>query len=310
MPTLREKFLAVAFAITIFACSALSLSAQSTTSATCTTPPTSVTALSFESVVQLNNILTVFPPNIPANVIAAITSGAQQLRGRVIYNPAQGTVTTTVFVVAPGSPNPTPLSIDITQQTIVVSVLQVDRVYIACTPTPSIMFVGTISGSSGIFGNFNGAPGAISFGYTTDNPPSINNVTGLAAGQGVIFSPSGTGALPGGAAITFPAAPVTSPTSAGAPMIVINPTPVTGSLQVFFNPYHVDASQSSDPNKLALTYMWSSDKPVNFQPSNKDAAPNIQFGSGAGDYTITLTITNSAGVSSTTKFVLTYIGQQ
>src|SRR5438105_4754230 len=115
MPTLRKKFRAVAFAITLVAGSALSLSAQPTTSATCTTAPTSVTALSFESIVQLNNILTVFPPNIPANVLASITSGAQELRGRVIYNPVQGTVTTTVFLVAPGSPNPTPLSIDVTQ---------------------------------------------------------------------------------------------------------------------------------------------------------------------------------------------------
>src|SRR5207244_10743786 len=106
----------------------------------------------------------------------------------------------------------------------------------------------------------------------------------------------------------FPVGAVTPPPTAGTPTILINPVPVSnGSLQIFFNPYHVDASQSTDPNKLALTYNWSADKPVSFLPSNTDPSPTIQFNSGAGDYTITLTVTNSAGVSSTTKFILTLI---
>lgn len=306
MTSLLKQFGAFSSAVAVVATCTLPLAAQPTTPPTCTTPPASITSFSIERVIQLSNILTTLTPNVPANILAAITSGAQEIRSRIVYNPTQGTLTDTTFLVAPGSPNPTPLSIDVTQQTILGWVVNVEKVYTSCKPTPSIMFVGLVSSSfPAPFGNLGGVPGALSIGYTTDSPPKINNVVALAAGSVVAYSAVANGTL------TFPAAPVTPPTTAGVPNIVINPVPVTsGSLQVFFNPYHVDASQSTDPNNLALTYMWSSDKPVNFQPSNKDAAPNIQFSSGAGDYTITLTVTNSAGFSSATKFVLTYIGQQ
>lgn len=306
MTTLSKRFGAFLGTLALVATFAIPLAAQAPpTTATCTTPPASITTLSIEHVQTLSNILTTLTPNVPANILAAITSGAQEIRSRLVYNPQQNTVTETTFLVAPGSPNPTPLAIDVTQQTIQGFVLNVDKVYTSCKPTPSVLFVGTIGNvGPAPFGNFSGAPAAISIGYTTDKTPAINNVVEVVAGQAVAFSPAASGTL------TFPAAPVTPPTTAGVPTIVISaPTPPAppGSLQIFSNPYHVDASQSTDPNKLALTYSWSSDKPVSFLPSNTDPAPTIQFNSGAGDYTITLTVTNSAGVSSTTKFVLTLI---
>ncbi len=303
MTSLWKKFGASSLALTVVAACAIPLAAQ-TTPPTCATAPASITNLSIERVLTLSNILTTLTPTAPANVLAAIASGAQEIRSRIVYNPTQSTVTDTTFLVAPGSPNPTPLSIDLTQQTLQGYVLQVDKVYTSCKPTPSVLFVGTIAGSTGAFGNPTGAPGAISIGYTTDNPPKINNVVELIGGQVVAYSAAANGTL------TFPAAPVTPPATAGIPTIVVNPVPVSGSsLQVFFNPYHVDASQSTDPNKLPLTYLWSSDKVANFSPSNTDPAPNIQFNSGVGDYTITLTVTNSAGISSTTQFILTYVGK-
>jgi hypothetical protein len=303
MTSLLKKFGAFSLALAVVAACAIPLAAQTPpTTATCTTAPASITTFSIERVLTLSNLLTTLTPTIPANILAGITSGAQEIRSRIIYNPTQGTVTDTTFLVAAGSPNPTPLGVDVTQQTIQGYVLQVDKVYTSCKPTPSVLFVGTVSGSAGPFGNPSGAPGAISIGYTTDTPPLINNVVELIGGQVVAYSAAGFGTL------TFPAAPMTPTTTAGAPTIVINPVPVTsGSIQVFFNPYHVDASQSTDPNKLALTYSWSADKPVTFLPSNTDASPTIQFNSGPGDYTLTLTVTNSAGVSSTTKFILTLI---
>jgi hypothetical protein len=80
-------------------------------------------------------------------------------------------------------------------------------------------------------------------------------------------------------------------------------------LQVYTNPWQVSAAGSTDPNNLALTYSWSSNIPVNFQPNNTVANPSIQFGSGREDYTITLTVTNSAGMSSTQSFVVEYQGR-
>ena len=304
MTSLLKKFGAFAMALAVAGVCAIPLAAQAPpTPATCTTPPASVTTLSIERVITLSNILTTLTPNVPPNILAAITSGAQEIRSRIVYNPQQSTITDTTFLVAPGSPIPTPLSIDVSGQTIQGFVVNVTQVLTSCRPTPSLMFVGTVSSTfPAPFGNVSGAPAAIALGFTTDNPPNINNVVELIAGEALAFSAAGSGTL------TFPAAPVTPPTTAGAPTIVLNPVPVSpGSLQVFFNPFHIDASQSTDPNKLALTFSWSSDKPATFLPSNTDPSPTIQFNSGPGDYTITLTVTNSAGVSSTTKFVLTLI---
>src|SRR5438034_576926 len=80
---------------------------------------------------------------------------------------------------------------------------------------------------------------AFSVGYTTDNPPKINNITELRAGFTVSWSPTAVGTL------TFTAAPVTPPTTPGAaPTVVLSPVPPAGApLQVFGSPYLVDASK-------------------------------------------------------------------
>ena len=69
------------------------------------------------------------------------------------------------------------------------------------------MFVGTITASSpgaasssGIYNvAFSGTPATVSIGYTTDNPPLINNVVTLIAGVAVSYSASANGS------VTFPA---------------------------------------------------------------------------------------------------------
>jgi uncharacterized protein (TIGR03437 family) len=79
------------------------------------------------------------------------------------------------------------------------------------------MFAGTVTASSGgalapngIYNlTFSGTPATVSIGYTTDNPPLINNVVTLFAGFAVYYSPAGYGivtfpgnAIPGQPAIT------------------------------------------------------------------------------------------------------------
>src|ERR1700681_4149686 len=88
---------------------ALPLGAQTpTTPTTCTTPPPGLTTLHFERSVTLANVLTTLTPNLPANVLASIAGGAQEIREIFIYNAQQNTVTSTVFLVASGAPLPTP----------------------------------------------------------------------------------------------------------------------------------------------------------------------------------------------------------
>jgi hypothetical protein len=296
-------------AVACLALGAVSLWGQTTTTppaATCTTAPTSITAFSIEQELGLTNLLTTLTPNIPTNVLAALSSGAQVIRDRLVYNPQQNTLTSTVFLVAPGSPIPTPILTNITGQTLVTYTINISQTFFSCTPTPSVLFVGTISASGGgplapssPFGNLNGALAAVSVGYTTATPPTINNVVLIISGTVDAYSASGAGT------ITFPAAPVTPPGTASAPMVVTNP-PANSSEQVFFNNFTVSALQSTDPNGLALTYQWTAQPGVTFLPSPQSPNPIIQF-SATGAYTITVTVTDSAGASAASTFTLVYL---
>ncbi len=302
--SLRKNFGVLPVALTCLTACAVQLGAQ--TPATCTVAPTGVASLSIESVLTLSNILTTQTPNIPANVLAAITSGAQEIRSRIIYNPGLGTITNTVFQVAPGSPNPTPLAISIDQSTLLSFAINVDKVYSSCKPFPSLMFVGTAGGGGGSFGSFSGAPAAISIGYTTDNPPKINNVVELIAGTVVAYSPSANGA------VTFPAVSLTPPGTANmAPTLVVGPGVSTSSVnQVFFNPGAIDVSGTTDPQKLPVTFLFTSDKAIDFKPSNTSSTPTLYFDAGKGDYTVTVTATNSAGLSTSQTLLFQYVGNK
>jgi hypothetical protein len=316
MKPIAHKAALVALALGLAAGSSVPLLAQTTSTppttttttatSTCTTAPTSVSALSIERVLTLSNILTTLTRNVSASILASIAGGAEEIRTRLIYNPSANTLTDTTFLVPAGSPLPTPLGVNIDSSIIQTFVLNVTQIFSSCQPTPSLLIVGTIgSAGASAYANFVEAPAAVSLGYTTDTPPLINNVVEVVAGSVLAYSASASGTL------SFPAVTVTPPgTTAGNPTIVLNPLPPSsGSFQVFQNPFFVNASGSTDPNNLPLTFTWSSNLPVNFVPSSTVSNPSIYFVSGAGDYTITLTVTNSAGKVSTTSFSVQFLGK-
>ncbi len=312
MKQLAKKAAFAAVALGLVAVASVPVNAQTTSTTTtagttCTTTPTTLSALNIERVLTLSDILTTLTPNVSTSVLGAITGGAEEIRTRLVYNATQNTITETTFLVAAGSPLPTPLGVDVTSSTIQSYVIAIDQILTGTKPTPSLLIVGTISSATvSPYANFTGAPVAISLGYTTATPPVINNVVEVIAGSVLAYSASGSGTL------QFPSVPVTPPgTTAGNPTIVLNPPPPAAGapFQVFQNPFYVNAGGSTDPNNLALTYSWSSNLPVNFSPSNTVANPSIYFVSGAGDYTITLTVTNSAGKVSTVSFPVQYLGK-
>jgi uncharacterized protein (TIGR03437 family) len=87
--------------------------------------------------------------------------------------------------------------------------ISVDRTFTSCSPVPILMFTGTVTSSTGgalaangIYNlSFSGTPASVSIGYTTDNPPQINNVVTLFAGVAVSYSAAGAGS------VTFVASP-------------------------------------------------------------------------------------------------------
>jgi hypothetical protein len=294
---------------------ALSLSAGAQTPAppaTCTTAPTSITAFNVERVVSLTNVLTTLTPTAPANVLAAIAGGALEIHEQLIYNPQLGTITSTVFLVAAGSPVPTPQS-GITN-IVETAQIQVSQILTSCSPTPSILFVGRVTNSSSaassVFGvNFNGAPAAISVGFTTDTPAVINNVAVVIAGSVIDYSVGATGTL------TVPPATTTPGGTGGGtgPTIVVKfsngavALPNT-TIQAPLSPFLLDASSSTGTG--ALTYSWSaaSGTPVAFVSTDTPGKILIQF-PGPGGYTINLKVTDSTGASGTFSITLQYTGR-
>ncbi len=167
--------------------------------ATCTTAPPPCNPFPSSGPSMTSNIETTYDTSLSSNILASLASGTMEIRERLLYNPQANTLTSTVFLVPPGSPIPTPASVDITAMTLASYTISIDRTYTSCSPYPSVMFAGTITSSSGgasapngIYNlTFSGTPAAVSIGYTTDNPPQINNVVTLFAGIAVSYSPAG-----------------------------------------------------------------------------------------------------------------------
>ncbi len=194
-------FCSIAYAITL---GAISLEAQSQpVLATCLTAPPAIQAFSIERTVMPSNTETTYDTNLSSTILASLALGTLEMRERLVYNPQTNTLASTVFLVQPGSPIPTPSDVDITAMTLATYTVSVDRTYSSCSPYPSVMFTGSVVSSTGgpsapdgIYNlTFSGTPAAISIGYTTDNPPMVNNVVTLFAGVVVSYAPAGYGTL-------------------------------------------------------------------------------------------------------------------
>ena len=189
--------------LTIGLCAAALEGQSRPASATCTTAPPAAQSFSIERTVMPSDTHTTYPTSLSTNILASLAAGTMEMRERILYNPQANTLTSTVFLVQAGSPSPTPGSVDISGATVASYTISVDQTYTSCSPSPSVMFAGTVTTSSGgasapngIYNlTFRGTPANVSIGYTTDNPPMINNVVTLFAGVAVSYSSAGNGTL-------------------------------------------------------------------------------------------------------------------
>jgi hypothetical protein len=282
--------------------------------ATCKTAPASVTALSFERAIPLANVLTTITPNADPATLAALAGGALEIREQLVYNPGTGNITSTVFLVPTGSPLPSPGGTISGLNLVTITTAVVSHILTSCAVAPSLLFDGTISGSTPAAngylygGSLVGASYALSLGYTTDTTPKLNNVTETIPGVVTLYTAAATGTL------TVPASSSGGGGGGGTgPTIVVKFANGTIALpnsntQAANSPFLLDASGSSSSGG-ALTFAWStiSNSPVQFQLANS-AITLVQFPS-AGDYQIQLVVTDASGASSTFKITLTFTGR-
>ncbi len=171
--------------------------------ATCTIAPPAVQSFFIERTVQTSNIESTYDTSLSESVLASLASGELEMREQLLYNPQSYTLTSTVFLVPPGSTIPTPASVDIAATTLATYSIAINRTSTSCSPYPSLLFAGTITSSSGgasapngIYGlKFNGTPATVSIGYAAGNPPQFNNVVTLFAGFAVSYSQVAYGTL-------------------------------------------------------------------------------------------------------------------
>lgn len=194
-------FCSIAYAITL---GAIGVEAQSQPApVTCMTAPPGVQTFSIERAVMPSNTGTTYDTDLSSTILAGLALGTLEIRERLVYNSQTNTLASTVFLVQPGSPIPTPSDVDITAMTLATYTISVDRTYTSCSPYPSVMFTGSVisstggpSAPNGIYNlTFSGTPAAVSIGYTMDNPPMVNNVVTLFAGVVVSYAPAGYGTL-------------------------------------------------------------------------------------------------------------------
>ncbi len=264
-----------------------------------------LTALSLERTIALNNILTTITPSIPASLLASLAGGALEVREQSNYNPQQNTLTDTVFVVPTGAPNPTNLLFLPNSALVAQTTLSIDRIYLSSKPAPSVLFVGTISQSTATpYGNYLGATADFSFGYTTDTPPKIQNVIETIAGTIVLYSASSGGTF----TITQPPTPGGGVTSG----IVVTVNGQTGAKPNFTTTLStlVLSASATSANPGALTYSWT---PAPGSPSfsitgGSTSTVNVTLGTGKGvTYTLLLTVTDSTGATSTSTITILFI---
>jgi hypothetical protein len=263
-----------------------------------------------EATVPLDQIGSNPTPTLPVNVVQAVQGGALEIRNSVIYTASTRRLSVRTFLVALGSPNPTPPAAQtMTHESYEVNVENILWTAQSVVPpgtsgasATSLVFTGRIAGGGqSLFGDLANKLYVHSAGLGSSST-SLNNVTSVVAGSYTIYVGSATGSFsfsapgdggPGGP--VDPEAPVAVATAGN------NSTTVQSEIQL-------DASGSTDPQGGVLSYAWRSTGKSAAVIGPNTVKPSVQFGEGFGEYTFEVTVSNAKGLSSKAQVKVQYVG--
>lgn len=262
-----------------------------------------VSTFTVEGTLPLTSIGFNGTPSVPANVLASIQGGALEIRQSLQWaatsiQPAGTNYTLRVrhFLVAPGSPNPTPMAM---QTTVIEDYTANVTSMVQTANPPALALIGMVTQITvpGPFGNQSGRSLIVSFGYDASTPVRFNNLTLVIPGNMTTYIQTATGTLTFGG--TTPSQP-----SPGDP-VVTSGTRITTAVSEIT----LDATKiSSDPGGGTLTYSWRVVTGSANLIGPQTATPRAQLAGNAGEYVFELTVTNSRGRSATGTVTVIYTG--
>jgi len=267
-----------------------------------------VNAFRIERRVPLTAFSTTQTPDIPPDLLAAITSGALEVRERLFYNPQSNRLTSTWFTQAPAATFPTPLSIDLTQSTIQVFLIDVVQIIATQKPGKNVLFTGQVATVDivGPFGDFTGAPATVSAGFvpseTEGELATITNVLLNVAGVFASFTIGGSGDID----VTYPGGGDGGNGGGGEG----DPVADAGEGGTVAD-YSVVLDGTKSTGKTPLTYSWTmaaGSKTAAISGADT-ATPTVSFGEGFGEYTFELTVTDPDGKTDTATVTYSYNGR-
>lgn len=242
-------------------------------------------------------------PTIPAATAAAIQGGALEIRHSATYSPLTRRLFIRTFLVAPGSPRPTPVA----AQTSMLETFEVDVLNVFHSTTPSsFVLVGRVApGGTSPFGNLAGAILTYSVGYGSGTPVAFNNTSVNVAGRYSMYGGAGTGTL------TFVGQTGGTGGNTGGGTGGDNKPPVADAgpaLTTVQSEVLLDATKSTDPENGALTYRWRSVGKTAAILDPTQSRTRVQFGEGFGEYSFEVTVTDPQGATATSVVRVLYVG--
>ena len=229
---------------------------------------------------------TSFVATLSAAAFAAFTNPSVEVHTHFTFDTTSMIFRADSIALPLGSPPITPSSYNFAANSIASVVVQADKVYTICSPRPTIMVVGPITGGTPVFGSLLGVPHGFSFSFDPSNTSNINNAAN------VTISDGGANVVSSLLASVIVTPATLTATITGAPKI-----------NTMYKELVLDGTSSVSATGT-MTYQWSAASGVNVgivDPVSPQT--RIKIGGAKGDYPVTLTVITPFETESTTVTV-------
>jgi hypothetical protein len=229
---------------------------------------------------------TSFIPTLSAAAFAAFFDPTKEVHTHFTFDTASMIFRADSVVLPLGAPPITPSSFNFAANAIATVLVKAEKVYAICSPRPTIMVVGPITGGTPVFGSLIGVPHGFSFSFDPANTSNIDNASNVA------ITDSGANAVVSllASAIVTPATLTASIT--GAPTI-----------NTMYKELVLDGTPSISATGN-MSFQWSAPSGVNvgiLDPVSPQT--RIKIGGSKGNYPVTLTVATPFETESTTVTV-------